>query len=896
MKYLYTLLACLVTTTILSAQAEIVAIVTDSTGTTLPGANAVLLRSQDSLLTSFGTTDDKGLFRMQNVPAGDYLLRVTFLGFERPDQELTVTKDDQYFDLGNLKLYPAGFFLNGVEVTADRIPIRMKGDTMMYDAGAFAVGDNAVVEDLIRRLPGMSVDASGQITWRGKPISEVMINGKPFFAGNSTLLTQNLDAKAIKNVEVYDQKTDAEEVSGVDDGTENMTVNLEMKDDFKAKIFGEVYAGYGTKERYQAGGKLFRISDVTQIGILGTVNNVNKVGFSGDEIAGFNGSSGRGRSFSFSGDSNSGLAMDNGNATGQNRSIASGINFGRSIGKGGQLTADYALFDRNQAQQSQTLQSFNRANDQRIVNTLEGNAASSYSHRVGFEYRQRLDSTSRLRIEGSADIIGGDNSTNALTNIRNGGEEVDEYSVNELNENERPGGSLNLNFNRRVGGREGRTFSAGVNGSFTDNQTDLDLLTEGLDEGLNIPGALINGRQTQDRRTKSLNYGADVDFVEPLSDKWRVRVGGDYNFDGDEGDYRFQLGEESTVNLLNRDWTTIQGSLGMIHTFGQGGNFSFGSNVESNELTLSEDVNQSTNYTYVLPYARLRLRSKKGFYNISYNANSRAPSISQLQTIAQPGASGRVTIGNPDLTPAVNHRLNSYVWWNDQFRAISLNANIGATYTDNAFGNSVTFTEGQQIYETINVGHAWSTNLYLGTTIGMNFIDGELRLNANTGSSRGEGFVDGVSQINTTTTIGAGANITTEFNEDSYLKVGYDLNNYRNAFEGDGNTESTTTTQVTHNLLAQFELEVSPKWRFESRFLYSIYEATNFSAQQTIPDLRLSLEIRPFRKKRHFFRVSASDIFNQNTIINRSVNSFVTTETTSNGLGRYFLGTFHFKI
>jgi hypothetical protein len=895
MKTLYTLLAFLVTTTILSAQAEIVATVTDTTGITLPGANAVLLRAQDSLLTSFGTTDNNGVFRMQNVPAGNYLLRVTFLGYERPDQSIEVTKDDQYFDMGELKLYPAGFFLNGVEVTADRIPIRMKGDTMMYDAGAFAVGDNAVVEDLIRRLPGMSVDASGQITWRGKPISEVMINGKPFFAGNSTLLTQNLDAKAIKNVEVYDQKTDAEEVSGVDDGNENMTVNLEMKDDFKAKVFGEVYAGYGTEERYQAGGKIFRISDVTQIGILGTVNNVNKIGFSGDEISGFNGSSGRGRFVGFNGDSG-GLPFDNGNATGQNRSIASGINFGRSIGKDGQLTADYSLFDRNQAQQSQTLQSFNRANDQRIVNTIEGNAASNYSHKLGFEYRQKLDSTSRLRINGSANIVGGDNATSALTNIKNGTQEVDEYTVDELNENERPAGNIRLNFNRRVGGRQGRTFSANVNGGFTNNQSDLDLLTAGLDEGLAIPGALINGRQTQDRRTNSINYGGNVDFVEPLSDKWRVRVGGDYSLDGDEGDYRFQLGEESTVNLLNRDWSTLKGTLGMIHTFGTGGNFSFGSNVERNKLELEGDVIQATNFNYLLPYARLRFRSKKGFYNLSYNASSRSPSISQLQTIAQPGASGRVTIGNPELTPAVNHRLNSYVWWNDQFRAISFNANVSATYTDNAFGNSVTFTEGQQIYETINVGHAWSTNLYVGTTIGMNFIDGELRLTANVGNSRGEGFVDDVSQINTTTTTGLGANITTEFNEDSYLKFGYDLNNYKNAFEGDGSGNNTTTTQVTHNFLTQFELEISPKWRFESRFLYSIYEATNFSAEQTIPDLRLSLEIRPFRKKRHFFRISASDLFDQNTIINRSVNSFVTTETTSNGLGRYFLGTFHFKL
>lgn len=909
MKHLYILILCLLTTGALSAQAEIVATVMDSTGTTLPGANAVLLRSSDSLLTSFGTTDNNGVFRMQNVAAGDYLLRVTFLGYERPDQSIKVSADDQYFGLGDLKMYPAGFFINGVEVTADRIPIRMKGDTMLYDADAFAVGDNAVVEDLIRRLPGMSVDAAGQITWRGKPINEVMINGKPFFAGNSTLLTQNLDAKAITNVEVFDQKTDAEEISGVDDGNENMTVNLEMKEEFKAKIFGEVYAGYGTNDRYQAGGKLFRISDATQIGLLGTVNNVNKVGFSGDEISGFNGSSGRGRGFSFGGPQGS-LPFDSGNATGQNRSIATGINFGQSIGKNGQLTADYALFDRNQIQQSTTLQAFNRANDQRIVETMEGNATGQYSHRLGFDFRQRVDSTSRLRLEGSAFISGGDNETQAFTSVKNDGQLVDDYNVRELNNNERPGGEISLSYNRGEsgggrrsfmgggGGGPRRTFEARFNASYEENKSDLDLLTEGLNEvsSSEFLGALINGTQLQDRRTNSTNLSGDLNYTEPLGDKWRLRLGTGYALDRDEGNYRFRFQEDVAVNLLDRDWSSLEGNVSLIRSIGKGGNVSFGTAYEASKLTVGGDEMRDDNYNFLLPFIRLRTRYKKGFFSANISTSSSAPSISQLQTIVEPSANGRSSVGNPNLEPAMNTRFNTFLWFNDQFRAISANINVNATYTDNAFGNAVTFTDGQQIFRPINVGHAWQGGFNTGATLGINAINGELRLEASLNGSRGIGFVDNVEQLNTSISTTVGANITTELNEDSYLKLGYDLNNFSNRFEGANNGRSADVSQLTHNLLAQFELEVSPKWRFESRFLYSIFAASEFAADQNIPDLRVSLELRPFRKKRHFFRISASDIFDQNTIINRSVSSFVTRETTSDGLGRYFLGTFHFKI
>lgn len=909
MKPLYLFLLCLLTSGGLSAQAEIVGTVMDSTGITLPGANAVLLRTSDTLLTSFGTTDNKGVFRMQNVAPGDYLLRVTFLGYERPDQSLKISSDDQYLGLGDLKMYPAGFFLNGVEVTADRIPIRMKGDTMLYDADAFAVGENAVVEDLIRRLPGMSVDASGQITWRGQAINEVMINGKPFFAGNSTLLTQNLDAKAITNVEVFDQKTDAEEISGVDDGNDNMTINLEMKDEFKAKVFGELYAGYGDNDRYQAGGKLFRISDATQIGLLGTVNNINKVGFSGDEISGFNGSSGRGRGFSFGGQQDGSLPFDSGSATGQNRSIASGLNFGQSVGKNGQFTADYALFDRNQLQQSTSLQAFNRANDQRVVETLEGNATSQYSHQVGFEFRQRVDSTSRLRINGSAFIVGGENETQAFTTVSNDGTLVDDYNVRELNDNERPGGEISVRYNRgdSGGGRRGfgggggaprRTMEAGASASYQENKTDLDLLTEGLDEvsSSELLGALINGSQVQNRRTNTTGLQGNASLTEPLSAKWRLRLGGGYSLDRDEGDYRFIFQEDETPNLLDRDWSTIKGDVSLIRTIGKGGNLSFGSTYEANTLTLSGDENRADNFNYLLPYARLRSRFKKGFFSANVTTSSRAPSISQLQTIIEPNASGRATVGNPDLEPARNTRFNTYLWFNDQFRAVSANMNFNVTYTDNAFGNSVTFTEGQQIFQPINVGHAWQGSAFTGATIGINAISGELRVEGRINASRGDGFVDDVKQLNTSITTTVGTNITTELNADSYLKLGYDLTNFTNRFQDDNSDVSTEINQLTHNFLTQFELEVSPKWRFESRFLYSIFTASDFSEQETIPDLRLSLELRPFRKKRHYFRISASDLFNQNTIINRSVTSFLTTETTSDGLGRYFLGTFYYKI
>ena len=904
MKHSLLLSLALLVTTAVGAQSEISATIVDTTGTTLPGANALLLRVSDTLLTSFGTTDEKGEFLMQKVPAGEYLLRLSFLGYERSDQQITVSESDQYLGLGQLTMYPAGFLLEGIEVTADRIPIRMKGDTMLYDAGAFAVGENAKVEDLLRRLPGMSIDANGQITWRGKPVQEVMINGKPFFAGNSSLITQNLDAKALKNVEVFDQKSDSEEITGVDDGEENTTVNLEMKDDFKAKVFGELYAGGGTAAgdddpRFDGGGKLFRITDRTQIGLLGTINNVNRVGFTGDELLSFNQGSGRGSYYS-TGGSNGLPYYDGGQTPGQNRSIATGINFGRSVGEGGQLTMDYTLFDRQQTQAQTQRQAFTRSGQEREVESRQVDANDNYSHRLGIRFEQELDTTSRLNFRAAGIYGGNQNRSNARTIVNsNGGSgsggAEQEYTVDELSDGNSPSANASLNYNRRIGTKKGRTFGAGISGSYDENLTDLEVFTQGLDEGdgnLNIIGSLQNGEQLQDRRNTALNYDGSVEYTEPLTDKLGIETQAQYAYDESEGDFTFRLNERRITNLLNRSWSAAEAGTGLVYRYGKGNNLQIGADVQRGRLALSGDTTSAFSKTYFLPRASVRLRTGKGFYGLRYNTSVYAPNIQQLQTIARPSVTGRVTVGNVDLTPSVSHRMNANVWFNDQFRAISANGYVSVGYTDNAFGNELTFTPGQQIYRTVNVSHAWTTQVYAGTTIGMDFMKGELRINGNGGNSVGQGFVDGVARTNTTTNYSGTVDLTTEFSETSFLKAGYTYARNGNKFDDDESPEIVT---VTHDLVTQLEFEIGEKFRIESRFLYRIFEAAAFAGATNIPDLRASVEWRPF-KKGHYFLLAAEDLLNQNTVINRQAQAFVTSETISNGLGQYFLLTFHYQL
>lgn len=899
-KRLTILLLFLVSCTTTVAQTELVGKVADSTGVSLPGASITLIKSLDSTTVANALTDTQGTFKILNIAPGTYILRASYVGFERPDKAITVSANDQYLDYGNLIMYEAGYLLEGVEITADRIAVQMRGDTMLYNAEAFAVGKNAVVEDLIRRLPGMSVDVSGGITFRGRPINEVMINGKPFFAGNSTLLTQNLDAEAISTIEMYDQRTDSEVVTGIDDGEENLTVNLKMKEKYKAKVFGELYGGIGTQERYQAGGKTFRISERSQLGVLGTINNVNRIGFSGDEISGFNGSTGRDRGRWWEGGGDGKLAFDNGSATGENRSIAAGINYGAGVGKNGQFTADYALFDRSQVQRANTIEAFNRTDNRRIVETLEDNNTINYSHRVGFDYRQELDSTARLRLNGNITMAGGENRSVANTNITNDGL-ANEFLVEEQNRSMTPSGQFRLSYNKaqksnrsKSSGR--RTFGVNAYGNFSENQTNLNLLTEGIEPGLDLPGVLVNGRQVQDRLNNTQNIGAGAEFAEPLSAKWRLSLETEADVDKQQGNFTFQLAELSRVNLLERSWQSVRGAASLVHFFGKQNRSSigFGTWYQSSNLTLGGDETRDETYGYVLPFVRFRKRFDKGTFGANLRSSPSAPSISQLQTIANPNASGRVSVGNSSLEPALSYRYNSWFYFNDEDKAVGFNGSFDWVYTDNAFGNEVTFIDGQQIFRTINVNNTWQVSGDIGTTIALKPLNSELRIEGRGYANTGTGIVDNVTRINTSSSYTVGGRITTEINEKSYVRIGYNFNNFTNT--SSGGRSDANTSQLTDNLDLAFELEVSPKWRFESRFSYANFRETEFSEQQQITDLRLSIEVRPFKTAGHFIRAAASDIFNQNTIVNRNVGQFSTTETTANGLGRYFLITFHYNI
>ncbi|HMU73555.1 MAG TPA: carboxypeptidase-like regulatory domain-containing protein, partial [Ferruginibacter sp.] len=223
--------------------------------------------------TTYSFTDDKGQFRFDVVPASNFSIIIRHLGYRPVAKFVPVSKQEKTIELGNFSLAYDAKLLQ--EVVVEAPAIQVKEDTIEYRADAFKVKEGAVVEDLLKKLPGVQVDKDGNVTAQGKSVSRVKVNGKDFFGGDVKTATKELPANIVDKIQVIDDYGDQATVSGIKDGDPDKILNIEIKKDKNRGFFGRVTGGYGTEERYQGSFNGNYFQNNTQISVLANSNNTN---------------------------------------------------------------------------------------------------------------------------------------------------------------------------------------------------------------------------------------------------------------------------------------------------------------------------------------------------------------------------------------------------------------------------------------------------------------------------------------------------------------------------------------------------------------------------------------------------------------------------------------------
>lgn len=273
------LILCLCSLTAVAQKVTVSGVVMDGAmNEPLPSAAVVLLQPKDSALVVGVSSDAEGKFKLPSVKAGNYIMRVTYIGFQGYSRNITLPKGNKSINLGTITLLEDSKILKEAEVTAKLAQVEMKADTFVYNAEAYRLPEGSALEELVRKLPGAEVDDEGNIKINGKSVTKIMVDGKEYFQNDTKMAMKNLPSKLIKKLKAYDKKSDYTRITGIDDGEEETVLDLSVKKGMKEGWVGNFDGAYGTEDRYSGKFNINRFMDHSYLSVIGSRNNINDGG------------------------------------------------------------------------------------------------------------------------------------------------------------------------------------------------------------------------------------------------------------------------------------------------------------------------------------------------------------------------------------------------------------------------------------------------------------------------------------------------------------------------------------------------------------------------------------------------------------------------------------------
>ena len=720
----------------------------------LSGASVRLMRNNaDSTFVAAVSAGNDGSFRMGGVARGKYIVSFTFLGYETVTRNVEMAGKN--VNLGEIAMTESSILLQETTVVGVKTEIVVKEDTIEYNADSYRTQPNAVVEDLLKRLPGVEVDSDGKITANGKEITKILVDGEEFFSDDPKVATKNLPVNMVDKLQVIDRKSDLARLTGVDDGEDETVINLTVKKGMKNGWFGNVTGGYGTDDRYSGNFMVNYFRDKNQFSILGSANNTNEMGFTDRGASRFTRFGGR-----------------NGISTTQ----SIGVNF--AVGSEDKLRVGGDVFYSHSDRDSR-----NSSNRQYLFPDStsyydEAGSSRDRGHNISGNFRLKWEidsfSTLEFRPRFSVNFSDSESADSSATRAGDAARSLVNRSLsNKYNDGTSYEFSGRLVFNHKFRSHPGRSYSASLNYQFSDTKEDGSTYTDNT--YYLVPDEDETIDQIYDNHQWSNSVQGRLTWTEPLGDVKNARfLTFSYN-----GQYRFNNADKYVYDLVSatsataatnsalmsmlRDpsfkryvveeygslaWTNptmlrqivedeLQPELNEEQSnrfrnnyFNQSLQVGFkqvrenynldvgamvNSSMSSSEDLINADRNIATRWVWnVAPYARIRFKmSKSRSLAFDYRARSSQPSLTQLQPVADVSNPLRIVVGNPDLNPTFTQRFNLRYSDFDQDRQRSIMAMANFQFATNSIISTIDYDSqtGGQVTTYENVNGVWNGNL-----------------------------------------------------------------------------------------------------------------------------------------------------------------------------------------
>lgn len=880
----------------------------------LQGANVRLLTANDSLIDQRSTEAD-GKFQMKRVPAGQYRLQVNHLGYQSAFIRIIVSAESDPPGLA-IWLLPEYRALEEVAIIAAPPVAVLKGDTTEFDASAFSTEPYADADALVMQIPGVEIDEEGRVKAQGEDVQRIIVDGKDFFSTDPRIALKTLPADIVDKIQLIDEQSEQAQFSGFDDGQRRKVINIVTRPDRRKGYFGRTAAGYGATDRYNAGGNLNSFDGNRRVTVFAVSNNVNQSDFSMAGIAGGEqeiGRNNRGRRGSNNG----------GGGRGLNNTHSVSTNFNDEwLRKRLDINANYAFNSTGNETNSLTNREYLIGANANQFNTQHQESGSvNYSHRANMRIRFDVDSNQRIDFRPSMSFQRHRRSSfshNRTALINN--DPVNASVRNNDNENSNFNLSGSLDYRLRLG-KPGRTISLNANGSVNSNKGLAQ--TNSLNEFFEDQS--LNRIDTISNRSYTDGYGNGISsrltYTEPLGEYSRLQANyslrNTANYSNKET-FEFlaetgQLGEldRQLSNEFRNDYTYQSGGLSFQVAKRDSFRIEVGVDFQDanirNNRTFPDEITVGSHFISYLPNAQLSYhfsRDKK--IDISYRAATNAPSISQLQDVIDNQNPLNMRTGNTDLKQEYDHRFG--LRFNSVKRGSGSNfsASVNVDFTDNRIVNATLiatadtliapnillgaggqFTRPENIngYYSIR-GNAtygapikpWKINVNLGTTIYHNHDIGLVNLAETYANSYG---------------INQRIGLNSRFGPKLVMSLSY-TGNY-SVVRNNANSKSSYNY---YNQLLRNDVAYT-FWkgiRVASSLYYNYNQGLADGYNQQFILWNASIGKKLMRRQEAEITLSAYDLLNRNTNVNRSINERYIQDTQNNALQRYFLLGFTYNL
>ncbi|MFC6100866.1 outer membrane beta-barrel protein [Olivibacter domesticus] len=834
----------------------------------LPKTTITILNLPDSIVIATFQTNNQGQFSITIGSDKALLLSFRYIGYRSLSKELKTQSENRKQNLHIIELQKTGLTLSVVEIKS---PIIVKKDTIEFDASYFNTRDKAAVEELLRKLPGITVDRTGKIIAQGESVRKILIDGKPFFLDDPSLATKNLTADLISKVQVIDQKSDESQFTGIDDGKREKVINLTIKEEKRNKINGNISAALGTDNRFTSNANINRFGKGEQMSLIAKSNNTNNY-------------------------------PDNRTSEsppGLNTISNAGINYNKDIGNKISLNTSY-IVDENK--NTNTIQTFRQNFLEDGTWTYDQYAESrnrTFANRFQLEAKYKIDSIQELEFATNGFL---NSINNRSTNISESRNQLDQL-INNGHQNYHTSGRTSNIFSsfsyRRKLRKPGRALSTAVSFGITNgnNHSFNNSINTYHKQGGEITSDSLDQRNILKSKEKFLQYSFAL--TESLLKSSNLRFS--YIFTRYDNS---PSKETSDYNYLVKDYTNSNDSLSnnfnnlsSFHVFAlkvrtQKPKYDYGLGITylyngMKNANYTRKTKLDKDYKILFPSASINFPFSGGRnLRFDYSVNIQQPTIQELQPVPDNANPLYILEGNPDLKPARTDKLNaSYSLINPQtMRSLSFKI------TADLYSNRITYSNyfdslGRQISRPQNVNGAWNINSGLDQSFQIKFM------NAKVSSSTAVGYLRSVNLINGKT--GYTNNLTAgqmlAFNGDAGkvmtlgLDLGIQFNNltYSLQDESNRNFSYTVTLNTTFHLPYGISLDIYGDYR----------QLTGLSAGYNADFLLLNAGISKslLKSKKALIKLSGYDLLDQNLSVVRSVGEGYIEDLRTSVLQRFFL-------